>query len=106
MLRRPPTLDEVFRALADPTRRGILERLERGPVGATALAADFDMALPSFVQHLAILERSGLIRSMKLGRIRMYRLAPKALQGANAWLGKRHRASPAPHRVPRPKRAV
>jgi len=99
MLRPPPTLDEVFRALADPTRRAVLERLERGPAGTSALASDFDMALPSFVQHLAILEQSGLVRSMKLGRIRMYRLVPKALRGANAWLGKRHRASPARRRI-------
>ena len=99
MLRRPPPLDDVFRALADPTRRAILERLERGPVGTSALAAHFDMALPSFVQHLALLEQSGLVRSTKLGRIRMYRLVPTALQGATAWLGKQHRAS-APHRRP------
>ena len=93
MLRRPPSLDEVFHALADPTRRGILERLARGPVGTSALAADFDMALPSFLQHLLVLERAGLIRSMKLGRIRMYRLVPKALKGAHSWLEKRHRAA-------------
>jgi len=102
MLRRPPTLDETFRALADPTRRAILEHLERGPVGASALAAHFDMALPSFMQHLAILEQCGLVRSMKLGRIRMYRLVPKALRNANAWLGKRHRASSPRRRQPRP----
>ena len=93
MLGPPPTLDEVFRALADPTRRRILEKLERGPLGTSALAADFDMALPSLLQHLTLLEQSGLVWSMKLGRIRMYRLTPKALKGANAWLGKRHRAS-------------
>ena len=98
MLRPPPTLDEVFRALADPTRRAILERLERGPVGTSALAADFDMALPSFLQHLAVLQQCGLVRSMKLGRIRMYRLAPRALRAAHAWLGKRHRASAARRR--------
>jgi DNA-binding transcriptional ArsR family regulator len=103
MLRRPPTLDDAFRALADPTRRAILERLERGPAGATAMAADFDMALPSFVQHLAVLEQSGLVRSIKLGRIRVYRLVPKALQGAHAWIGKRHRASAPRRRPPRPK---
>ena len=102
MLRPPPTLDEVFRALADPTRRAVLERLERGPAGTSALASDFDMALPSFVQHLTILEQSGLVRSMKLGRIRIYRLVPKALRNANAWLGKRHRASSPRRRQPRP----
>jgi DNA-binding transcriptional ArsR family regulator len=92
VLRRPPTLDEVFRALADPTRRAILVRLERSRASTSALAADFDMALPSFLQHLNMLEQCGLIRSMKLGRTRMYRLAPRALNGAHAWLGKRRRA--------------
>jgi DNA-binding transcriptional ArsR family regulator len=101
MLRRPPTLDEAFRALADPTRRAILEHLERGPAGATKLAAQFDMALPSLMQHLAMLEQCGLVRSMKLGRIRMYRLVPKALRNANAWLGKRHRATAKRRRPPR-----
>jgi len=100
VLRRPPTLDEVFRALADPTRRGILERLERGPVGTSALAADFAMALPSFLQHLAVLEQSGLVRSMKLGRIRMYRLSPQAFRLAHAWIGKRHRATTPRRRSP------
>ena len=92
MLRRPPTLDEVFRALADPTRRAILEQLERSPAGTSALAANFDMALPSFVQHLALLEQCGLVRSIKLGRTRMYRVEPKALKAAQAWLGKRRGA--------------
>jgi DNA-binding transcriptional ArsR family regulator len=91
VIRRPPTLDEVFRALADPTRRAILEQLRAGPVGTSTLAAQADMALPSFVQHLAILEHCGLIRSMKLGRIRMYRLVPKQLKGAHAWLTGQHR---------------
>ena len=93
MLRPAPSLDEVFRALADPTRREILERLEDRRLGTSALAAHFDMALPSFLRHLAILEQCGLVRSMKPGRIRVYRLAPKGLRVANAWLGKRHRAS-------------
>ena len=106
MPRRQPTLDEVFRALADPTRREVLELLERGPAATSRLAAQFDMALPSFLQHLVLLERCGLVRSIKFGRTRSYRLVPQALRTANAWLGKRHRASPKPHRVPKPKRAV
>jgi DNA-binding transcriptional ArsR family regulator len=88
MLRRPPSLDDVFRALADPTRRTILEQLRRGPASTSALAKQFDMALPSFLQHLALLERGGLVRSMKLGRIRMYRLAPQAFKTARSWLAK------------------
>ena len=86
MLRRAPNLDELFRALAHPTRRAILERLGHGPAGASALAQPFDMALPSFVEHMAILEACGLVRSMKLGRIRMYKLAPATLKSARKWL--------------------
>ena len=87
MMRTAPKLDDVFRALADPTRRAILERLTEAPAGTKTLAANFDMALPSFVQHMAILEACGLVRSMKLGRIRMYRLVPPALRVAEKWLG-------------------
>ena len=95
MLRPKPTLDEIFRVLADPTRRAILERLARGPAATSALAKDFDMALPSFDQHLAMLERCGLLRSMKLGRTRMYRLTPRPLKLAHAWLARQRRASAA-----------
>jgi DNA-binding transcriptional ArsR family regulator len=91
MLRRTPNLDELFRALADPTRRAILERLARGNVGTSALAEPFGMALPSVLQHLAILEKSGLVRSIKLGRIRSYRLVPKHLGIAERWLHKQRR---------------
>jgi DNA-binding transcriptional ArsR family regulator len=84
-------VNDVFRALADPTRRAILERLARGTAGASALAKPFDMALPSFTQHLDILEQSGLVRSMKLGRIRMYKLAPQSLKVAEAWLSRQRR---------------
>ena len=95
MMRRAPNLDDVFRALADPTRRAILERLGHGPAGTSALAAPFDMALPSFVQHMAILQACDLVRSMKLGRTRMYRLAPPALKLAERWLaGRRRQAAP------------
>ena len=95
MLRRAPKLDDVFRALADPTRRAILERLGNGPAGTSALAEPFGMTLPSFVQHMALLEECGLVRSMKLGRIRMYRLAPPALKIAEKWLaGRRREAAP------------
>ena len=97
MMRRTPNLDELFGALAHPTRRAILERLARGPAGTSALAQPFGMALPSFVQHMAILEACGLVRSMKLGRIRMYRLSPPALKFAGKWLartGRPWRGSP------------
>jgi DNA-binding transcriptional ArsR family regulator len=97
MMRRTPNLDALFGALAHPTRRAILERLGRGPAGTSALAQPFDMALPSVLQHLAILEACGLVRSMKLGRIRMYRLVPATLKLAGKWLAKS--ARPQPSRV-------
>lgn len=82
------TIDHVFQALADPTRRRVVERLSRSPASVTELAAPFDMALPSFVQHLRVLENCGLVRSSKAGRVRTYRLAPQKLHTAEDWLGK------------------
>jgi len=79
-------LDPIFRALADPTRRAVLERLGRGPAPMTELARPFGMALPSFAQHLAVLERGGLVRSRKSGRVRTYRLVPRPLLAASRWL--------------------
>lgn len=79
-------IDNVFRALADPTRRHVLERLSRSPASVGELAEPFDMALPSFVAHLRVLEESGLVRSQKTGRVRTYRLAPKRLKLAEDWL--------------------
>ncbi len=82
-------LDHVFQALSDPTRRAVLERLTRGPAATLELAAPFDMALPSFTQHLGVLERSGLVRSRKCGRVRTYELTPKSLTSAEQWLATR-----------------
>lgn len=81
-------LDHVFRALSDPTRRAVLERLTRGPAAVSELARPFDMALPSFTQHLGVLEKSGLVTSRKLGRVRTYRLAPKPLKAAEHWMAR------------------
>lgn len=80
--------DEVFRALADPTRRLVLERLGRSPASVGELAKPFSMALPSFLQHLKVLEDSGLVRSEKAGRVRTYRLVPKRMQVAEDWLSR------------------
>jgi DNA-binding transcriptional ArsR family regulator len=80
--------DAVFRALADPTRRSVIERLAHSPASVSALAAPFDMALPSFVQHLRVLERTGLVRSHKRGRVRTYRLAPRRLRLAEDWISR------------------
>jgi DNA-binding transcriptional ArsR family regulator len=82
---------EVFRALADPTRRLVLERLSRSPASVSELAQPFEMALPSFVQHLGVLEQSGLVKSEKKGRVRTYRLVPKQLHVAEGWLAKQRR---------------
>src|SRR5688572_7089308 len=81
-------LDRVFKALADPTRRAVLERLGNGPAPMTELARPFGMALPSFSQHLDVLEDCGLVRSSKEGRVRTYKLDPKALKAAEGWLTK------------------
>ena len=82
------SIDGVFRALADPTRRHVLERLGRSPASVSELAKPFDMALPSFMEHMKILEGYGLVRSGKTGRVRTYRLVPKRLQQAENWLAK------------------
>jgi DNA-binding transcriptional ArsR family regulator len=82
------SVDDVFRALADPTRRHVLERLSRSPASVSELAKPFEMALPSLLQHLKILEGSGLVRSDKTGRVRTYRLEPKRMQEAENWLAK------------------
>jgi len=81
-------LNGVFRGLADPTRRAVLERLSSGPAPATELARPFKMALPSFLQHLDVLEDCGLVTSRKLGRVRTYKLAPRPLRLAECWLEK------------------
>lgn len=88
MPNQSPQLDRVFQALADPTRRAVLERLGSGPAAVSELAQPFKMALPSFTQHLQVLETCGLVRSRKQGRVRTYRLAPQPLKAAEHWLTK------------------
>ena len=80
------TVGSVFQALADPTRLAVVERLTRGPASVTDLARPYGMALPSFTQHLAVLERCGLVRSRKQGRVRTYALEPRPLAAAGDWL--------------------
>jgi DNA-binding transcriptional ArsR family regulator len=84
-------LDQVFQALADPTRRQVVERLVSSAASTSELAAPFDMALPSFTQHLGVLERAGLVTSTKVGRVRTYRLAPTGLEVADGWLARQRR---------------
>ena len=78
--------DKVFHALSNPTRRKVLERLSAGPATVSELAAAFDMQLPSFVQHLGILERSRLVTSKKRGRVRTYEIAPERFKVVEDWL--------------------
>ncbi|HEX4683943.1 MAG TPA: metalloregulator ArsR/SmtB family transcription factor [Gemmatimonadaceae bacterium] len=84
--------DDVFHALSNATRRSILERLTAGPATVSDLAAPFDMRLPSFVQHLSVLEQSRLVRSKKRGRTRTYEIAPERLEAAEGWLAARRQA--------------
>lgn len=79
-------IDHVFRALSDPTRRHVLERLSRSPASVSELAAPYGMALPSFVQHMSILEDCGLVQSRKTGRVRTYEIIPKRLKLAEDWM--------------------
>ena len=80
-------LDTVLRALADPTRRAVVERLAKSPAVVSELAAPFSMALPSLMQHLGVLEKAGLITSEKYGRVRTVSLRPGALDVLHLWLG-------------------
>lgn len=87
----PAIVDRVFRALSDTTRRSVLEKLSVRPASVSELAAPFDMALPSFIGHLKVLEESGLVRSYKKGRIRTYEIAPEQIKLAEDWLGEQRR---------------
>jgi DNA-binding transcriptional ArsR family regulator len=80
------TTDDVFYALSNSTRRKVLERLSDGPATVSDLAAPFDMKLPSFVQHLSVLERSRLVKSKKHGRVRTYEIVPERFKVAEDWL--------------------
>ena len=82
-------LDRVFHALSDPARRGMLERLTRGPASVSELARPLSMSLPAVVQHLAVLEASGLVISAKHGRVRTCQLEPGSLQPAEQWINER-----------------
>jgi DNA-binding transcriptional ArsR family regulator len=85
----PPPLDRVFHALADPARRHMVERLTRGPASVSELGRPLTLTLPAVVQHLQVLEASGLVRSEKIGRVRTCRIEPAALRTAEQWLAER-----------------
>jgi DNA-binding transcriptional ArsR family regulator len=80
------SLDRVFQALADPTRRGMVERLVRGPASVSELSRPLAMSLPAVMQHLQVLEDAGLVRSEKTGRVRTCRIEPDTLRAAEAWI--------------------
>jgi DNA-binding transcriptional ArsR family regulator len=89
MLNQMTPLDLAFQALADPTRRAMVERLSRGPTSVSDLARPLPMSLPAVMQHLAILESSGLVRSEKIGRVRTCQINPTALSEAEHWINAR-----------------
>ena len=86
---RSAVADSVFYALSNSTRRKVLEQLSAGPATVSDLAAPFDMKLPSFVQHLSVLEQSRLVKSKKRGRVRTYEIAPERFKVAEDWLSAR-----------------
>lgn len=92
MLQHQEPLDLAFQALSDPTRRGMVERLSRGPATVSELAAPLPMSMSAVVQHLKILEASGLVRSEKVGRVRTCRVEAEALSAAERWINERRKS--------------
>ena len=86
MLKQLDPLDAMFQALADPSRRSMIERLSRGPASVSQLAEPLAMSMPAVMQHLTVLEASGIVRTSKTGRVRSCELAPAALTTAEAWI--------------------
>ncbi|MBI39665.1 MAG: transcriptional regulator [Leptospiraceae bacterium] len=84
-------VDQLFRALGDRTRRMVMERLAMGPSSMSDLAAPFDLALPSFLQHMKMLEDAGLVESTKQGRVRVFRLNRAGLKPVQSWLSAQER---------------
>ena len=92
MLQRSDPLDLAYQALSDPTRRAMVERLSRGPASVSELAEPFPMSMSAVVQHLKILEASGLVASEKTGRVRTCRVEAAALSAAERWINERRRS--------------
>ena len=86
MLNESPALDLAYQALADPRRRQMVARLSRGPASVSELARPLPISLPAVLQHLQMLEASGLVRSEKKGRVRTCRIEPRALAAAESWI--------------------
>jgi DNA-binding transcriptional ArsR family regulator len=90
VVNRSEELDRVFQALADPTRRAMVERLVQAPASVTQLAEPLPMSLPAVLQHLGVLEAAGIVSSEKIGRVRTCRLEPETLHRAENWLIAQH----------------
>lgn len=88
MTQHDPSLDQIFRALADPTRRDILARLAEGPASVSDLARPTGFALPTVIRHLQVLEEAQLVRSTKSGRTRSFQSLPQTLTAASGWLAR------------------
>jgi DNA-binding transcriptional ArsR family regulator len=86
MVQYYPSLDNVFHALSDSTRRDILARLDRGNLGVTALCADYNMSLPAIAKHVKVLEKAGLVKTAKVGRVRTVVAQPTNLKVAADWV--------------------
>jgi DNA-binding transcriptional ArsR family regulator len=89
MHKKKPSIDGVFHALGDPTRRAILEKLSRGPISVSRLAEPLNVTLAAVVQHLQVLEESGLVQTEKVGRVRTCRIESAGLDVAEKWIGER-----------------
>jgi DNA-binding transcriptional ArsR family regulator len=89
MHRKKPDIDRVFHALGDPTRRGIMEKLSEGPISVSRLAGPLDITLAAVVQHLQVLEESGLVHTEKVGRVRTCRIEPGGLNAVDQWISDR-----------------
>jgi len=88
MVQRSDGLDDSFRALADRTRRGILERLGAGEASVSELAEQFEMTLTGMKKHIAVLEEAGLVSTEKVGRVRICRIGPRRLEDETAWIAR------------------
>ena len=91
-MRDKAKIDRVFHALGDPTRRAILEKLSEGPVSVSHLAGPLELTVAAIVQHLQVLEESGLVQTEKLGRVRTCRIEPQGFSVARQWIDDRRSA--------------
>jgi DNA-binding transcriptional ArsR family regulator len=89
MQKKKPDIDRIFHALGDPSRRAILEKLSEGPISVSRLAEPLDITLAAVVQHLQVLEESGLVQTEKIGRVRTCRIDSAGLSAAQRWIGER-----------------